>query len=48
MTIYDSLVFISVDNINKIEKLYGRLKVNELKKIVNEYLSNALDTELRS
>ena len=48
MTIYDSLVFISADNINKIEKLYVRLKVNELKKIVNEYLSNALDTELRS
>ena len=48
MTIYDSLVFISADNIKKIEKLHGRLKVNELKKIVNEYLSNALDTELRS
>lgn len=48
MTIYDSLVFISADNINKIEKLYGKLRVNELKKIVNEYLSNALNTELRN
>ena len=48
MTIYDSLVFISADNINKIEKLHGRLKVNEWKKIVNVYLSNALDTERRN
>ena len=44
MTIYDSLVFISADNINKIEKLYGRIKVNELKKIEKEYLSKEIET----
>lgn len=43
MTIYESLVFISADNINRLEKIYGRLKVDELKQIVNKHLSDALD-----
>lgn len=43
MTIYESLVFISANNINRLEKIYGRLKVDELKQIVNKHLSDALD-----
>jgi hypothetical protein len=43
-TIYGSLVFISADNVNRLEKIYGcRLYPNKLKDIVNRHLSTAID-----
>lgn len=41
--IYDALVFISADNQNRLEKIYGKLHPDELKIVVNKHLSVAID-----
>lgn len=43
MTIYDSFVCISAENLNKLENLYGKLQIDELTKVINKHLSDAID-----
>lgn len=41
--IYDAMVFVSADNVNRLEKIYGKLRPDELKVVVNKHLSVAID-----
>ncbi|MBQ2884213.1 MAG: hypothetical protein IJE43_10660 [Alphaproteobacteria bacterium] len=43
MTVCDTLVFIKADNLNKIEKLYGKLMIDVLTEVVNRHLSAAFE-----
>ena len=42
MTIYDSIIVINADNINKLEKFYGQMTIDQITEAVNHHLSIAL------
>lgn len=42
MTIYDSIIVINADNINKLEKFYGQMTIDQITEAVNRHLSIAL------
>lgn len=43
MNIYDLTVVINADNINRLQKIYGKISADDLNTVINKHLSSALD-----
>jgi hypothetical protein len=43
LNIYDLTVVINADNINRLQKIYGKISVNDLNVVINKHLALALE-----